>query len=69
MELKLSAEEKLNFENIELRIQNLQLQLQGLQIQKTQNITDFCTKKKKKIEEFEGIDLQKGVAVFKEGKK
>lgn len=65
MELKLSAEEKLNFENIELKIQNLQLQLQGLQMQKTQSITEFCASKDKKIEEFEGIDLQKDVAIFK----
>lgn len=69
MELKLTAEEKLNFENSELKIQNLQLQLQGMQMQKTQLINDFCSAKKKKIEDFEGINLQEGVAVFKESKK
>ena len=65
MELNLTAEEKLNFENIELKMQNLQLQMQGLQMQKNETISQFCEVKDKNIEEFEGIDLQKGVAIFK----
>lgn len=66
MQLQLSKEERLELENGHLKTQLLEQQLQGLEQKKNDLLKSFCERNSQKPEDLEGVDLQSGLANFKE---